>query len=936
MQPERWARLEQLFAEASTLPSEARAAFLQFGCGEDTELRSEIDGLLRWHDAPGALDTAPHASETRLPLPSLSLGDRLGPWRIERLIGRGGMGEVYLATRVDAAFEQRAALKLLRHEAVGEMARFHAERRILATLEHPGIARLLDGGMAADGRPYTVMEYVEGRTLTDYCREHRSSLNERLALFAQVCDAVAFAHRNLIVHRDLKPDNIVVNADGGVKLLDFGIAKLLDTAATDVTIAPFTPDYAAPEQRSGEAVTTATDIYALGVLLFELLTDERPLRTRGLPSAQALKMIFEREAPAPSRIAQTKLDAPVSARLLNGDLDAIVAKCLRKEPGRRYDTVNALVHDVQCHLRKEPVLAREGARLYVVGRLLRRYRWAVAAVAALILTLAAGLAGTAWQARRANVQAARATATKDFLLGVFRANDARVASEKARGQTTARELLDSASARIEVDFAGQPDLQIELLGLTATIYGNLSDEERYAAMQKRRIELARAHYGDAHPIVLEGLLSEADAACVRQDYAKANRLLDETDVLLRTSGQDHSSLRADWWRTKARALGAVANGQAERHRALQQALSLYAELAPHSNEYAAALNMEARDLSERGEHVQAKQFMEQAVAAAQSAPEPNEALIANLLHNVARKLENLGEFDAAERGFVRAAEQARKTFGEHHATYWITLAYHARLLHQRGERERAHAIFAHMLATIPADWKTNSSDSWARETYAECLTAEGRASEAIPLLEAAADAYLKRSTNEYDVREVQRKLGDAYDRAGRTDDARRILQSSRDEYIAKEPDSVWTLRIRERWARFLIDHAQAGDSGFAESEFQTVIKAAAGRPLLESALAHAGLARIASARGETALALTQSELALSTLERVEGLYDVRVGPQLWLVRSDALLRSGDAAGASQWAKKALEATRRYDDPTSATIAQAEAAVRLAAAASNKG
>lgn len=211
------------------------------------------------------------------------------------------------------------------------------------------------------------MECVEGQSLSDYCREHRSSLRERLALFTQVCDAVAFAHRNLVIHRDLKPDNILVDAEGGVKLLDFGIAKLLDAAASprdsDTTIAPFTPDYAAPEQLSGKPVTTATDIYALGVLLFELLTGERPLRTRGLPSTQALKLLLDRAAPSPSRIAQAKSDAPLPARRLAGDLDVIVAKCLRKEATHRYETVNALKHDLERHLRNEPVLARSGARL---------------------------------------------------------------------------------------------------------------------------------------------------------------------------------------------------------------------------------------------------------------------------------------------------------------------------------------------------------------------------------------------------------------------------------------------------------------------------------------------------------------------------------------------------------------------------------------------
>jgi len=939
---ERWVRLERLFAEALVLPEAARVAFLERNCSDDAGLRSEIEELLRSHDAPGVLDGAPQPPEPVALQPSLPAGTCLGPWRIHELIGRGGMGEVYAATRADGAFEQRVALKLLRYEAVGEMGRFHAERRILARLEHPGIARLLDGGMAPDGRPYTVMEYVEGRSLTDYCSGRHAPLRERLALFAQVCDAITFAHRNLVIHRDLKPANILVDAEGKVKLLDFGIAKLLDVAASlreaDATIAPFTPDYAAPEQLSGQPVTTATDIYALGVLLFELLTGERPLRMRGLPSSHALKLLLERNAPLSSRVAQARADAPVPARLLIGDLDAIVSKCLRKEAAHRYETVNALKRDIESHLRNEPVLAREGARLYVFSRLLRRYRWAVAGACMLILTLAVGLAGTAWQARRAEREAARATATKDFLLSVFRANDPRIASDKPRGEITAKELLDIGSARIEKEFTGQPELQIELLGLTAAIYGDLSDEEHYAIVQKRRMELARAHYGSTHPIVIEGLVSEADAACVRQNYAQANRLLDEIDGLLQSSGQDRSLLRADWWRTKARALGAVANGQAERGYALDQALAIYAKLAPRSNEYAGALNMASRDRSERGEDVQAMRLMQQALAVAEAAPDRNDALIANFLNNLARKQERLGEFVAAESTYERAAEQARKSFGVSHSTYWSTRASHARMLHLRGQRERANMLFAQTLATVARDWKTNTSDTWVRETYAECLTAEGRAGDAIPLLEAAYQISLQRPQYEYDVREVRRKLGDAYDRAGRTAEARALLEASREEYLAKEvADSQWTLRIRERWGRFLLDHSQPGDADFAvaESEFRTVLEKAADRPLLEPALAHAGFARIAAARGETADALEQSRKALAAMERVQGLYDLRVQPRLWLVHSAVLLKSGDTAGAREWAEKALEASRRYDDLSSPAIAEAEAAVHIATAASDQ-
>jgi tetratricopeptide (TPR) repeat protein len=604
LQRERWILLEQLFAEALALPSSAREAFLTRACGSDSDLHREIDELLRSHDAPGVLDSTPHSPERTALHPSLPSGTCLGPWRIQNLIGRGGAGEVYAAIRSDGAFEQRVALKLLRYEAAGQMERFHAERRILARLEHPEIARLLDGGMATDGRPYTVMEYVEGRSLTDYCRERHSDLAERLNLFVKVCGAVAFAHRNLVIHRDLKPANILVDAEGGVKLLDFGIAKLLDAATSqrvaENTIAPFTPDYAAPEQLTGEPVTTATDIYGLGVVLFELLTGERPLRTEGLPSIKALKLVMDRNAPQPSRVAQASRDAPLPARSLAGDLDAIVAKCLRKEASHRYETVDALKRDVERHLRNEPVLAREGARLYVFGRWLRRYRWPVAAAGALILALAFGLAGTAWQARLARAQAARATAVLGFLESLFEGSDPAV----TKGESiTARELLDRGAARADTEFAEQAELRAELKHSLGRLYLKLGLLDR--AQRELSTALDLTPKTGAAEVRFERLLDRArvdravgaaDAGLARLDEAaaltpllssRANAEIAVTGLraqLLHQRGDDGPAIDA-----AARAYAAANTMFGSDHRDSLDAAEAYAELLADAGRYREAL-----------------------------------------------------------------------------------------------------------------------------------------------------------------------------------------------------------------------------------------------------------------------------------------------------------------------------------------------------------
>jgi non-specific serine/threonine protein kinase/serine/threonine-protein kinase len=414
---------------------------------------------------------------------ALPRGTRLGVWQIEHLIDRGGAGEVYAAHRADGTFRQRAALKLLRHGAVAEASRFQSEREILARLEHPGIARLLDGGVARDGRPYMVMEYVEGTSLTEYCDSAQLGLTGRLKLFANVCDVVSYAHRCLVVHRDLKPRNILVTQDGRVKLLDFGVAKLLDAVSpnNELTAAPLTPDYAAPEQLTGQPITTATDVYALGVVLFELLTARKPFKPTDMPVAQAVRAVLHDEPPMPSRAARSGVRSAVPARLLEGDLDAIVAKCLRKEPEHRYETVAALERDLRRFLDDEPVTAREGARLYVLGRFLRRHRWMVAAGSLVFLALTASLAMVSWQAHRiaeerdiARRAAAREEAVRHYVKRMFRSS---VAASDGGEPLTAKAMLDRTAQRVLAEYRDDPYLAGKVVDTLTDVYGSLEDIE---------------------------------------------------------------------------------------------------------------------------------------------------------------------------------------------------------------------------------------------------------------------------------------------------------------------------------------------------------------------------------------------------------------------------------------------------------------------------
>jgi serine/threonine protein kinase len=398
-----WQRVEEIFHQALDVPAEARTAFVRERCGGDAAMEREIQGILTGYEAQDRIG-ALHSSK---PLE----GARFGAFEIVRKIGEGGMGAVYLARR-HGDFEQRAAIKLMSGTpaAAALMAeRFHQERQILAGLEHPNIARVLDGGVTSGGQPYLAMEYVEGVRLDEYCESRSLSIPLRLELFRKICAAVHFAHQHLVIHRDLKPGNILVNEQGEPKLLDFGIAKVLDAPGdTPETMTMgasllLTPQYASPEQVQGLACTVASDVYSLGVILYELLTGTGPYSATASTPAEMIAAVITTEAQRPSVTAPESLKAR-----LRGDLDGIAMKALAKKPDERYGSVEQLSEDVRRHLEGLPVTAVEGTRLYVARKFVRRHRVGVSAAALILLSLIAGLAGTFWQARAADRQRALA------------------------------------------------------------------------------------------------------------------------------------------------------------------------------------------------------------------------------------------------------------------------------------------------------------------------------------------------------------------------------------------------------------------------------------------------------------------------------------------------------------------------------------------------
>ena len=427
---ERFRRVDALFDEALDLPADRQTAFVENACADDPELAREVLGLLRaQQSSAGFLDTpalqfaAPFFDAAEV-LGSGTPG-RVGPFRIVGMLGRGGMGEVFLAQRDDDQFEQRVALKLIQRGAASHLHRFLDERRILARLEHPGIARLIDGGLTEHGQPYFAMELVEGEPIDRFCDSHNLDVEGRLQLFSAVCDAVSYAHQHLVIHRDIKPSNILVTPNGQVKLLDFGIAKMLDApAAHDATrtgLYVLTPEFAAPEQVRGEPVSTATDVYALGVLLYLLLTGKRPYDVRGKSPGEIERVIADVEPPRPSTVVDH-----ARARELRGDLDAIVLKALRKEPARRYPSVSALLEDLARFRSGLPVQARPSGAGYRVRKFVRRNRTGVAAAAVAVSAL---LAATAFSAAQMRV----ARRERDFALQEAKRQEAMVEVQTVLG-----------------------------------------------------------------------------------------------------------------------------------------------------------------------------------------------------------------------------------------------------------------------------------------------------------------------------------------------------------------------------------------------------------------------------------------------------------------------------------------------------------------------
>lgn len=558
MRTEEWQKVEEILNTALELEPAARRQFLE--SVRDPRLRREVESLLAHEEKTDGFLGSPalafsadffddrDSAEERA-------GQTIGPYRIVREIGRGGMGAVFLAERSDGEFQQRLALKIVRRSFADSdlVRRFRQERQILASLNHGNIARLLDGGVSADGEPFLAMEYVEGVRIDEYCDANSLSTEERLNLFLTVCQGVSYAHQNLVVHRDIKPSNILVTDEGIPKLLDFGIAKLINpeagaaAAETLTGLRAMTPDYASPEQVCGLSVTTATDVYSLGVLLFELLTGHRPHRLKNRRTDEIVRVICEEEPERPSVVSRRQTaggrkypvddaDGPTDSgrpaqqanrqpaignREFKGDLDNIILMAIRKEPQRRYASVAQFAEDVSRYLEGRTVLAHKDTFAYRTAKFVQRHKAGAAAVVLIALALVGGIVATAWQARRATAQARIAAAERDrarieaakakrineFLQSIFASADPNWYSSGygQRGEVKVVDVLEQTGRRIDAELKDEPEIRAELHHTIGTTYQSLGQFKQAQTHFRAALDTYRGLYGERHPEVAEAL-----------------------------------------------------------------------------------------------------------------------------------------------------------------------------------------------------------------------------------------------------------------------------------------------------------------------------------------------------------------------------------------------------------------------------------------------
>ncbi|MGI9174442.1 MAG: tetratricopeptide repeat protein [Rhodothermales bacterium] len=816
---ERWNRVHAVFDRALDLPAEARLPYLQKTCDLDETLRQEVEELLRATSPADDFLETPLSDLIRAMLDEIepaeaaesAIGQRIGPYRLLEHIGSGGMGAVYRAERDDGHYQKRVAVKLIRPEVTraDALERFRSERQILADLEHAAIARLLDGGVAeveagAPERPYFVMEYVDGLPIDVYCDKYRLSVGKRLTLFRAVCEAVQYAHRNLVIHRDLKPSNILVTKEGKVKLLDFGIAQVMDAessgdGATSAILAParmMTPEYAAPEQVRGEKITTSADVYVLGVLLYELLTGHRPYQPKNHRRREVERVVLEEipvqpstkvgtseerigrtgdvEQLTPKSVSEARASWPRRlARRLRGDLDRIVLKALQKAPEQRYASVEQLSEDVRRHLEGMPVKARQGRTGYHAMKFVGRNRVVVAAVVLTVLSLALGLGYAVhqkrvaleqrhvaleqeriaaeqrdyatWAAAEAFREKQKAERITDFIVSVFQGVGS---STRPNQSVKASDLLRQGAQRVEVELQGDPEVQAEMLEVLGEVSQSLTFYKEAMPLLERALSTQRQLYNADHPKMASTVYQLALLQQRSGNYDAAEPLFKESLAIRRrlyrvASHPDVAeSLHglAGIYHRKGR----YAEAEPLYREALRQRRVLY------GNHHAiVAKNLEHMGwlLRFKGQYDEADEAFREALAIHERFPE-KEVPIVNASSHVATMLTNRGAYDEAEPMLREVLATWKKVYGDEHLRTATANHNLAELLYHKGAYAEAEPLYREALAGRRAIFgDVHASTALTATQLADLLTATGTHAEADSLyrfaLESVEGAFSK-------------------------------------------------------------------------------------------------------------------------------------------------------------------------------------------------
>lgn len=717
MDAERWHRLSPLLDALYELSPEQRADHLASLREQDPVLADELAALLALETGNDRFLDEPllHAA------PGAQAGQTLGPYRLERQLGEGGMGQVWLARRADGLYQRRVALKLLRPGLAdaGLRQRFNREQQILARLEHPHIARLLDAGFGSDGQPFLALDFVEGEPITDYCRLRRLDLDARLTLFAQVCDAVSHAHANLIVHRDLKPSNILVTPGGDVRLLDFGIAKLLDdsTGAPEHTrtgVRAFTLHYAAPEQIRGEPVTTMTDVYSLGVVLYELLTGRKPYLPKRSTDAAWEEAILGSDPPRPSQAVQRdddhdpEIDGDRFARdarqrlirQLIGDLDNILLRALAKAPEQRYPSVEAFAQDLLRYRHGRPVLARPQSLRYRLGKYVARHRWVLATTGLVLAVVIASLSMVAWQANQALREAHRAETLQTFLLGMLES----AAVGRTDQPIDARRLLGDTVRRSERALAAQPATRAELYGRIGALWLRLGDYRQAQTLLAREAAILDS-LGEAAPprLQVDNAMLRARTQRLLGDDGGCLTLLDAVRAPLARLRDDQRGTLAEYHVERGRCLRNRGDFTAARA-ALDTALQLRQRTPAETLPLAESLFELAALDSARGDNAAAVAGFAAAQRQLDAGPHADTALAIALYSALGNTDRDLGDIAAAEHNFEHALALARTRYGAAHPQVAQLQRGLAAVYVDQGRYRQAQSLLSQTHAQLVADY----------------------------------------------------------------------------------------------------------------------------------------------------------------------------------------------------------------------------------------